>query len=357
MESYSVANDDQGFGSSFALFTAQATLEVRASSSRESHQVNNSFIAEMAYALGAEKSGLDESFAAGRLTSSASDLEDAGFRWHHRCPPSATSYDLAMEAVSELPLDGGVDAIIYSTCLPGNGNVGDVSRWEDSRDVKHLMDFPASRLQAEFGLERAVVFGLSQQGCTGMLGSLRMAAALLAAEPGWQRVLCLAADRFPEGALYEQSYNAISDGAAACLVDARPRSLRVITAHQITNGGLHAATNDETVGTFFSYIPRLVRQTAQRAGLTVGDIDWVVPQNTNHHAWRVAARVLGIDFERVWQATLADVGHAISADNIINLSALLGTGRVRPGDRIILVMAGHGLNWQAVLLEATADVA
>lgn len=316
----------------------------------------------MAYALGPDKSGVEESAAAGRLLSPAPDLQQAGFRWHHTCPPDMTAYDLARQAVEELPLDGDADAIIYSTCLPGNGSVGDFSRWEATRDVMHLMDFPASRLQADFGLDRAVVFGLTQQACTGMLGSLRMAAALLASEPGWRRVLCVTADRFPEGALYEQSYSLISDSAAACLVSAGPqissatRALRLISAHQITNGGLHEATGDEAAGTFFSYMPRLVREAAARAGIGVGDLDWVVPQNANQHIWRVVARVLGIDHERIWQPTLADTGHAISADNIINLEALLASGRVRPGDRIMLVIAGYGLNWQSVLLEATEEL-
>ncbi|MFE4824693.1 3-oxoacyl-[acyl-carrier-protein] synthase III C-terminal domain-containing protein [Streptomyces sp. NPDC056704] len=316
--------------------------------------MSNVFITDMAYSLGAERYALEESAAAGRLQSSASDLAAAGFRWHYLCGPKENAYDLAKDAVRELPMDTGVDAIVYSTCLPQNGNVGDFEAWEATKDVKHLMDFPASRLQADFNLNFPAVFGLSQQGCTGMLGSLRLAGALLAAEPGWQRVLCLSADRFPDGALYEQSYNLISDGAAACFVtsQAQPGGLRLVTAHQITNGGLHDASNDETVGTFFSYVPRLVRETLERAGLTTDDIAWVVPQNTNHHAWKIAARMLRIDQDRVWQSALPDIGHAISADNVINLKALLGTGRVTPGQYILLVMAGHGLNWQAVILKA-----
>lgn len=318
--------------------------------------MDRTYVAGLAYSLGTEKYGVEESAAAGRLQSTAADLSDAGFRWHHVCLPSASSYDLARNAVSELALDAGVDAIVYSTCLPRNGNVGDLAAWESTRDVKHLMDFPASRLQADFDLGDAVVFGLNQQGCTGMLGSLRMAAALLGAEPQWQRVLCVTADRFPAGALYEQSYNVISDGAAACVVSAQPQGLRLVSAHQITNGGLHRATNDETVGTFFSYVPRLVRQSVSRAGLSLGDIDWLVPQNTNHSAWLILSRLLGIPYDRVWQSTLADVGHAISADNVINLRALLDTGQVRAGQHIMLVMAGHGLNWQAVILETTEAI-
>ncbi|MER5698831.1 3-oxoacyl-[acyl-carrier-protein] synthase III C-terminal domain-containing protein [Streptomyces mirabilis] len=318
--------------------------------------MNPSFVTSMAYSLGDERHALQDSAAVGRLQSPIADLATAGFAWHHVCAPQQTSYDLARAAVSSLPLPETVDAIIYSTCLPHNGNAGDVAAWSASRDVKHLMDFPASKLQSDLELHSAAVFGLTQQGCTGLLGSLRLANSLLASEPDWRTVLCVTADRFPEEAVYEQSYNVISDGAAACLVSADPGRFRVVASHQITNGGLHAASNDETVGLFFSYIPNLVRQTLDRASLSIADIDWVVPQNTNHTAWTIAARLLGIDADRVCQPTLGEVGHAISADNVINLSALLDTGALRPGQHVLLVMAGHGLNWQATVLQATEHI-
>ena len=132
-----------------------------------------------------------------------------------------TAYDLARAAVAQLAAAGParrLDAIVYATCLPANGNIGARPSSPRPADVKDLMDFPASRLQADFGLDRAIVFGLNQQACTGMLGSLRLAGALLATEPAWRRVLCVTADRFPPGAGYEQAYNLISDGAAACVV-------------------------------------------------------------------------------------------------------------------------------------------
>ncbi|MGH3714898.1 MAG: 3-oxoacyl-[acyl-carrier-protein] synthase III C-terminal domain-containing protein [Micromonosporaceae bacterium] len=314
------------------------------------------YVDEFAHALGDVKTHLRESEAAGRLLSSAADLESAGFAWHHRCEPHTTAYDLARTAVGQLPeplLAEGVDAIVYATCLPRNGNVGDLEKWRTSRDVMHLMDFPASRLQADFSLDRAVVLGLNQQGCTGMLGALRVARALLATEPGWCRVLCVTADRFPDGARYEHSYNLISDSAAACVVSREPAGFRFVTAHQITNGGLHGASDDETLGSYFSYVTLLIRQSLERAGLAASDIAWVVPQNTNQAAWQIMPRLTGIDPDRVWQPSLPDTGHAISADNIINLSALAGSGQLRPGDRVLLLVAGYGLNWQATILEAT----
>jgi 3-oxoacyl-[acyl-carrier-protein] synthase-3 len=314
------------------------------------------FVDSFAYSLGDQKFHVTESAAAGRLVSDASDLESAGFRWHHVCEPATSAYDLAAMATSRLAESdklGEIDAIVYATCLPVNGNAGDQAEWERTGDVKHLMDFPASRLQADFGFQRAVVVGLNQQACTGMLGSMRLAAALLSAEEQWRRVLCVTADRFPAGARYEQAYNLISDGAAACVVSRQPAGFRLVTVHQITNGGLGQADDDETVGSYFSYMQRLVTETLARAGLTADDLDWVVTQNMNDKAWQILCRLLRIEFGKVWCPSMPDVGHVISADNIINLEQLAAAGRLRPGDRIAMIMAGFGLNWQCLIVEVT----
>jgi 3-oxoacyl-[acyl-carrier-protein] synthase-3 len=318
--------------------------------------MSDMYVDHFVHALGDRRTHVKESEAAGRLRSSAADLMDAGFEWHHVCALTTSAYDLARETVRQIP-GTDADAIVYATCLPHNGNAGDLAAFRASRDVKHLMDFPVSRLQADLGLDRAVVVGLNQQACTAMLGSLRLAGALLATEPGWDTVLCVTADRFPAGARYEQAYNLISDGAAACVVSRRPTGFRLVTTHQITNGGLSRATDEETVGTYFSYMQQLIRQTLVRAGLSATDVDWVVPQNTNEKAWRILSRLVGIDHGRVFLPSLPEVGHVISADNVINLAALAGSGRLRPGHRVLLLMAGFGLNWQSAVLEATEDFA
>jgi 3-oxoacyl-[acyl-carrier-protein] synthase-3 len=314
------------------------------------------FVTGPGYALGEIKAHVTESAAAGRLHSAPDDLASAGFAWHYVSAPGSTAYDLARSAVRALPgeaLSGGVDAVIHATCLPCNGNVGSSQAWRATRDVTHLMDYPGSRLQADFALDRAIVIGLSQQGCTSMLGAIRLGAVLLASEPQWAKVLCVTADRFPAEARYEHSYNLVSDSAAACVVTRQQAGFRLLTAHQITNGGLHGATDDETVGTYFSYVRLLVTQTLDRAGVGIGDIAWIVPQNTNQKAWQILSRMLGVEFGQVWQPSLPDHGHAISADNLINLAALADSGQLRAGQRILLVVAGYGLNWQAMLLEAT----
>jgi 3-oxoacyl-[acyl-carrier-protein] synthase-3 len=316
--------------------------------------MRDAYLDHLSFALGDSVRTVEQTAALGLLRSSVAALRDAGFSSHCIASPGTTAYDLALRAVA--PLRGrlsGIDAIIYATTLPCNGNVGDERRFRDTGDVKYLMDFPASHLQADLELTGAQVIGLNQQACTGFLGAVRVAHCLLAGEPGLSRVLCITADRFPRGALYEQAYNLISDGAAACIVqrEPEPTSFRMLASHAITNGAMSFAGDDETMGLFFTYTHRLVQETLAKARLGMNDVRWLVTQNTNNAAWRVLSSLLRIDFERVCFPTLGDVGHMISGDNVVNLMNMLDRGLVARGDKLMLVMAGYGLNWQSVVLE------
>jgi len=314
--------------------------------------MNEVFLDHLSFELGDETCTVEESEQKGRTISTASVLRDSGFNEHHVCTSQTTAYDLANGAVRQIEKQlGNIGAIIYSTCIPVNGSVGDANKFNETRDVKYLMDFPASHLQSDFGLDNAIVIGLNQQACTGMLGSLRIAKMLLMSEPQIERALCVTADRFPPEALYEQSYNLISDGAAACIASRAAGGFRLLAAHGLTNGAMARASDDETVGSFFSYTHRVIQETLAKAGLAINDVSWIVPQNTNRKAWQILARLLKFDFERVYFPTIGEVGHVISGDNIINLKRLADDGLMEPGQRALLFMAGYGLNWQCVIVE------
>ncbi|MFN0009248.1 MAG: 3-oxoacyl-[acyl-carrier-protein] synthase III C-terminal domain-containing protein [Planctomycetota bacterium] len=309
------------------------------------------FLDHIAYALGSVREDVERAVADERTLSPAPTLRSAGFAFHHRCAEDESSLDLAIRAVGAVrDRLGKIDAILYSTCLPQNANAGDPRRFDETRDIKHLMDFPASRLQAHFRLDDAIVVGISQQACTGMLGSLRLARAMIVAEPAMSRILCLTSDRFPPGALYEQAYNLISDGAAACVVSRDEGAFEYVGGHQITNGALAAASDDETVGSFFNYTHRAIQETLARSGITSKDLAWVATQNTNRKAWQILSRLLGIPAERVAMRTIGEAAHMISGDNLVNLRALEEEGALRPGDLVLLPMAGYGMNWQCTLL-------
>jgi len=310
------------------------------------------YVNHFAYELGDDPESVDQAVAKGRTLTTVNALRDAGFSQHHVCRPGTTPYDLARRAVEQIrPSLGDVGAIIYSTCLTCSGNIGSEARFRETRDVKHLMDFPVSHLQADFKLDRAQAIGLNQQACTSMIGALRLGKALLKDDPAVGRILCVTADRFPEGAVYEQAYNLISDGASTCVLSTEPMGYRIVSCHAITNGALAQATDDETVGGYFNYTHRLLTEALAKAKLSIDEIDWVVPQNTNIKAWKILARLLRIDIDRVFFKSIDDVGHIISSDNVVNLVELEKKTTVKPGSKLLLFMAGFGLNWQSVILE------
>lgn len=308
------------------------------------------FLSQPAFAVGNNRYTVDESAAMGRTVTEPHQLRAAGFVHHHVSDEEQTVFDLAMLTAKEIDVVG-TDAIVFGTCLPANANIATADRFLESRDVKDVMEFPVSRLQSHLCLETASVFGLTQQGCTNSLGMLRLARALLVAEPHLRKVLCVTADRFPSGALYEQAFNLISDGSAGCIVTKEAGEMRVVACHQITNGALVAASDDETAAMYFAYTHRLVSEILTVSGKDVDDVSWIVPQNTNVAAWEVMSSLLGVDPHIVWCPSLPDVGHVISADNFINLRLLQESGRLHSGQLVLLVMAGYGMNWQATLLE------
>jgi 3-oxoacyl-[acyl-carrier-protein] synthase-3 len=314
--------------------------------------VRHVYVHDLVYRLGSDIRTVQQSFEEGRLLTAASQFSEAGFARHHMCSPNENAYDLAKGAVSEIKSDlKNIDSIIYATCLPLNGNIGSSLQFQSSRDVKYLMDYPASHLQADFNMEKAAVIGLNQQACTSMLGSLRIARSLILAESDQNSILCVTADRFPKGAIYEQAYNLISDGAAACIVGREEKGYRLLASHALTNGALAQATDDETVGSYFSYTHRLLSELFEKSQIEISEIDWIVPQNTNVNAWVILSRLLGTDYEKVYFKSIQEVGHIISSDNIVNLARIEQEGLVKSSDKLLLFMAGFGLNWQAIILE------
>lgn len=319
----------------------------------------NIYINSAAYYLGLNAKSVDDSAAVGNLVSTAEALKQAGFNTHHVCPDDVSVYDLAKGATNaliEATPDGkdklsDCQAILYSTCLPNNGNIGSFDEYKSSRDVKHLMDFPGSHLQSDFDMNNAMVMGLNQQACTSMISTLRVARALIMSDDNINQILCLTADRFPPNALYEQSYNLISDGAAACLVSQKPQGYRIIGCHHITNGAMAQATDDETTGFYFNYTHQLITETLSRCDLIMDDIQWIISQNTNFKAWQILSSLLHFDRERVLAPSMAEVGHCISGDNIINLKYAETLNCMQSGDKILMNMAGFGLNWACIILE------
>jgi 3-oxoacyl-[acyl-carrier-protein] synthase-3 len=309
-------------------------------------------VSAIASALGEQSVSVEQMAERRLLRSEASHFRQSGFAYQRVCGPETSCYDLAKAAVARLrPALDGVGGIIYHSALPINSYLPAPRLFAAEPEIRYLTDFPVSRLQADFGLERAFTLGLTQQACTGLFGAVRTARALLLGEPELRKILCVTSDRVPEGALRESSYNPLADGAIACVVTAQPGDFRVLASHHITNGALSLSSADEVVGSYFTYTARLIDETLERAGLSLADIHWIVPQNLAVTAWRIMSSLLKFDLARVLFPTIADVGHLVSGCNFVNLERCLEEQRFKTGERVLLPVAGYGLNWQCLILE------
>jgi 3-oxoacyl-[acyl-carrier-protein] synthase-3 len=85
------------------------------------------------------------------------------------------------------------------------------------------------------------------------------------------------------------------------------------------------------------------------AGLTMDDIDIIVPHQANKRIIEAAARGLRLPMDR-FVVNLDRYGNTSAASIPIALCEAVSEGRVRPNDNLILVAFGGGLTWGATLV-------
>jgi 3-oxoacyl-[acyl-carrier-protein] synthase-3 len=99
-------------------------------------------------------------------------------------------------------------------------------------------------------------------------------------------------------------------------------------------------------------VDRLVEtsnEAVRRAGITLDDVDLVVPHQANARITRAIRDRLGLKSERVVDC-IARYGNTTGGTLPIALSHAHADGRLRFGSRVLLVAFGAGLAWGAVVL-------
>jgi 3-oxoacyl-[acyl-carrier-protein] synthase-3 len=139
----------------------------------------------------------------------------------------------------------------------------------------------------------------------------------------------------------------------------------------IPGGSSARPTTEETVaarehfmrmrgGETFKLAVRKLTATTGRAledaGLTLDDIDLVVPHQANSRIIEATAKALGFPMEKVY-LNIQRYGNTSAASIPIALAEAVAEGRIHQGDRIVLVAFGAGGTAGAVALEWTADPA
>ena len=84
-------------------------------------------------------------------------------------------------------------------------------------------------------------------------------------------------------------------------------------------------------------------------GLTIGDVDWLVPHQANKRILESTARKLGLPAERV-VVTVDRHANTSAASIPLALEEAVGDGRIRPGHLVLMEAMGAGMTWGAGLV-------
>lgn len=86
-----------------------------------------------------------------------------------------------------------------------------------------------------------------------------------------------------------------------------------------------------------------------KAGLTVDDVDLVIPHQANQRITDAVASRLGVPDEKVY-SNIAEMGNTSSASIPIALDECIQSGRVKEGSVVLLTAFGGGVTWGGTVL-------
>ncbi len=316
-------------------------------------------ISALGYYLPLAERSVAQLVKSGLTNSSEAKLIQLGFG-AIRVAEEESAVQMATKAVRDLQRRSGFDleqinVLLYAGALATSSVVvaDEADSWNAMVDPTPLFRFPGPYLQAELGVPNASVIGISQLACNTFQATIRVARALLLAEPSVHHVLCVAADRFAACARREIVYNLMSDGACAAVISHGQLSHRILATAQITRGVYwdSSISHDQLIAAYFPLARRTILEAVAAASLDVSEIDLLIPHNLNIKSWEILAQVVGIPLRRIYTANIARIGHVVASDNIINYIDAIAEGRVMRGNKIALFVMGFGAHWSCTILE------
>ena len=234
--------------------------------------------------------------------------------------------------------------------------------------------FPAtaSVLAAKLGIKGTAAFDI-EIACSGFIYGLTVASSLIQSGV-YERVLLVGSEKLSSITNYTDRGTAVlfGDGAGAVVLEAADRndflasdlgtdgsdpSLLLVPA-----GGTVAPLTAEALATgqnkmvmkgrevFRFAVTKMIEATdatLRKAGLSRGDISYVIPHQANRRIIDAAAKQLEMLGEKV-VITVDRYGNTSSASIPIALSETYAAGKLHDGDVIVFVGFGGGLSWGAV---------
>jgi 3-oxoacyl-[acyl-carrier-protein] synthase-3 len=158
------------------------------------------------------------------------------------------------------------------------------------------------------------------------------------------------------------------DGAGACVLSAGAVP-ETVFGLELGADGAHG--NDLIVGALrgtkviemdgpavFRFATSVMVESTRRildaCGMAIDDVDWIVPHQANIRIIDNAAKRLGADPERVL-VNLERYGNTSAASIPLCLEEAWSDGRLKKGDRVLMIGFGGGLTWGSCLTEWAAE--
>ena len=227
--------------------------------------------------------------------------------------------------------------------------------------------FPASAtiVQAALGINDCIAFDV-QAVCSGFLYALSVADSMIRSGAA-DNALVIGAETFSRILDWEDRATCVlfGDGAGAVVLKAEHGGERGILVSRLHADGRHnqllyvdgGPSTTQTVGKLrmkgqevfrhaVTNLADVLREVMAAAGLSVADIDWVVPHQANRRILDATARKLGLPPERVI-VTVDQHANTSAASVPLALDAGVRDGRIKPGDLLVLEAMGGGFTWGA----------
>jgi 3-oxoacyl-[acyl-carrier-protein] synthase-3 len=285
-----------------------------------------------------------------------------GIRERHIVGPRETNTTIsvaasrkALDVAGLMPKD--VELIIVATSSPD-----------------HFLPAVASEIQYQLGAE-CPAFTITA-GCTGFVYALATAHQFIASG-AYDRVLVIGSEVISTFVNWEDRDTCVlfGDGAGAVVLEAssQPGGLQSFVLGSDGSGGeylivrgggcaypmSHEMIDDKAMyiemdgRKVFKFATRVMGeatlQAIDKAGLTLDDIDLLIPHQANLRIIELAARHLKLPMEKV-VVNLDRYGNTSAASIPIALVEALEEGRIRDGMNVCMVGFGGGLTWAAAVV-------
>ena len=286
-------------------------------------------------------------------------VERTGVEERHVAAPGETTCDLAEQASRRALEAAGIEArdidlIVLGTTTPD-----------------HVFPSVATQLQHRLGCHGGPAFDV-QAVCTGFVYAMDIARRFIATG-ATRRALVVGADTFTRIIDWRDRGTCIlfGDGAGAVVLEAtdepgiidsrlhadgRYKELLWVPAGVSSgydqtqqNAAFVEMRGSEVFKVAVHTLKEIAEQILTANGMTVTDVNWLIPHQANRRILAATAKRLGLPEERMVDCVRLH-GNTSAASVPLALDVAVRDGRIQRGDILLLEGFGGGFTWGAVLL-------